>query len=419
MTMQERMTLDELRPRWARIRKALGWLETTDKAETPETAHASGLLIFSRLNIYYVTGTLGVGVAWLPREGEPALLLRKGLERAQLESPLGAILPFRSYADIPQLLAEAGSPLGTEVAAEMTGLSWAMADMLRGRIPGVRFTPGDAALKYARSVKTPWELVKLREAGRRHRLALEDLLPALIRPGMTENEMARLCIQIYLEHGHGGLLRMTAPGEEVFFGHIAAADSGNHPHYYNGPMGFRGIHPALPCLGSATVWTPGSPLTVDMAFTLDGYATDKTQMYFAGSPRDLPDNARIAWEVCAEVQQRAAAALKPGAIPSRIWRDTLAFVETTPFAPGALGGFMGLGANAVPFLGHGIGLAIDEQPVIAKGFDEPLETGMTIALEPKMGIAGFGMVGLENTFEITDEGAKNLTGAKPEILFLS
>jgi len=71
---------------------------------------------------------------------------------------------------------------------------------------------------------------------------------------------------------------------------------------------------------------------------------------------------------------------------------------------------MGLGGNKVSFIGHGIGLVIDSWPVLAKGFDEPFEAGMTMAVEPKTGIEGVGMVGVENTFEVTESGGVCLTG---------
>lgn len=375
---------------------------------------ASGLLVFSRINIYYLAGTLGNGLLWLPRAGEPVLLLRKGMGRAALESPVRCIREFRSYKEVPGLLAGAGSPLGEVAAAEMAGLPWSLAVNLQERLSGVRFVPGDAALSRARSIKTAWELAKQREAGERHRQGLHDVLPLLIRPGMTEREIAARCIDAYLELGHGGLMRMSAPGEEVFFGHIAADDSGNYPHYYNGPMGFRGAHPALPCLGSDTVWRSGTPLTVDMAFNFEGYGTDKTQMFWAGGPDSMPDGARRAYDLCVAVHDFAASAMRPGAVPAHIWRDVLDMVGRTPFADG----FMGLGENQVPFLGHGIGLAIDERPVIARGFDEPLEEGMVLAVEPKIGLPGFGMVGLENTFEIRPDGARSLTGDDTGIIFV-
>jgi Xaa-Pro dipeptidase len=77
---------------------------------------------------------------------------------------------------------------------------------------------------------------------------------------------------------------------------------------------------------------------------------------------------------------------------------------------------MGLGDNKVQFLGHGIGLVIDEQPVLASRFDEPLQEGMTIAVEPKIGLPGIGMVGVENTFEVTHDGGKCITGDRFDLL---
>lgn len=404
-TALERLPDAEARLRWERCRRLLGqW--------TPE---ASGLLVFSRINIYYLTGTLGAGLFWLPREGEPVLLLRKGMRRAALESAVSELRPFRSYREVGDLLAGAGSPLGDVAAADMAGLPWSLSALLCERLPHVRFVSGDAILSRARALKSPWELDRLTEAGRRQRQGLCDVLPLLIRPGMTERDIAVLCISAYLELGHGGIMRMNAPGEEVFFGHVAADDSGNYPHYYNGPMGFRGMHPALPCLGSeSTVWRPGSPLTVDMAFTFKGYTTDKTQTYWAGGPDTMPGKVRRAYELCVDIQRRAAASLRPGAIPSRIWRETVDLVADTPFAEG----FMGLGDDQVPFLGHGIGLTIDEYPVIARGFDDALEEGMVLALEPKIALPGFGMVGIENTFVVESGGARCLTGDETGAIFV-
>lgn len=77
---------------------------------------------------------------------------------------------------------------------------------------------------------------------------------------------------------------------------------------------------------------------------------------------------------------------------------------------------MGFGNHQVKFLGHGIGLWIDETPVIAEGFDEPLEEGMVFALEPKKGILDVGLVGIENTFVVTPQGGRSLTGKNKGLL---
>jgi Xaa-Pro aminopeptidase len=79
---------------------------------------------------------------------------------------------------------------------------------------------------------------------------------------------------------------------------------------------------------------------------------------------------------------------------------------------------MGFGDRRAGFLGHGVGLQIDEMPVLAAGFDEPLAAGMVLALEPKKGIPGVGMVGLEDTFVVTPAGGRSLTGTHPGLLLV-
>lgn len=396
-TAIEQLPLAETTLRHARYRALLA----------QHTPNASGLLLFSRVSIYHACGSLANGVLWLPVHGEPVLLVRKGIERVSLESPLANIVPFKSYADIAPLCAAAGSPLGDVVAAEMNGLSWSLSSLLISKMPHTRFVPGDATVARARAVKTPWERNKLRLAGARHHHCLYDLLPQRLAPGMTEREIAHAAWEVFFAHGHGGVLRMNAPGEECFLGHVCAGENGNYPSHFNGPLGVKGEHPASPFMGYAgSVWRASSPLALDIGFQLEGYHTDKTQLYWSGPATSIPAHVQHAHDLCTAVQNEAAAALKPGALPSQLYRQALHRVQ----AAGMEEGFMGIGANKVPFLGHGIGLAIDEYPALAQRFDEPLEEGMVIALEPKMGIAGLGMVGVENTYEVTPEGGRCLTG---------
>jgi Xaa-Pro dipeptidase len=381
------------------------------RALQPESG---GLLVFSRVNTYYLTGHCANGVLWLPMSGEPVLMIRKGIERAEMESPLARIVPFRSYSDLPGLCAEAGAPLLGAVAVEMGGLSWSLGQLLQAKLKGVEFRSGDDILTRARGVKTEWELAKMRLCGERHDRCLREELPKVIRPGMNEFEISVKAWEVFFAAGHHGMMRMNTFGEEIFLGHVSAGDSGNYPSVFNGPLGVRGVHPAIPQMGYAgKVWMPGEVLALDIGFLLEGYHTDKTQVYFAGRESDLPDEARRAHDFCIRVQNWLAENLRPGAIPSTLYAHVMDWAERENFAHG----FMGLGGNKVRFLGHGIGLGIDEYPVIAKGFDDPLEEGMVLAIEPKYGIEGLGMVGVENTFEVTAEGGRCLTGKQYEILF--
>jgi Xaa-Pro aminopeptidase len=374
---------------------------------------AGGLLVFSRLNIFYLSGTFVGGVLWLPIEGEPVLLCRRGIERARLESPLATILTYRSFRDLPGLLAQAGSPLSGTAAAEMGGITWALGRTLAEHLAPAHLVPGDRVLGLARAVKSPWELELMREAGRKHGRCMSEKFPALIAPGMTEREIAHRAWEVLFAAGHQGQLRMENYGEEIFLGHVAAGENANYPSVYNGPVGVRGEHPASPHMGHAAKrWERGEPLVCDFGFVLDGYHTDKTQVYWPGRREEIPPRAAAAHTFCVDVQSWLAEQLRPGSVPSRMAEHCFAWAEREGWAEG----FMALGGNKVRFLGHGIGLAIDEYPVIAKGFDAPLEEGMTLALEPKLGIPGFGMVGVENTFEVTPDGGRCLSGDKFEII---
>lgn len=368
---------------------------------------AEGTFIFSRLNIFYFTGTFANGVLWLPAEGEPILFCRRGIERARIETPLNTLVPFNSYRDIEKSFNAFAIPLPSLIAAEMNGLPWSLAQSLVKHLPHIQFVPCDKLIALTRAKKSAYELQILRETGKRHNKCLTMLLPPLLHAGISELEISHRISEISYSEGHHGILRMETFGEEAFLGHIAIGDSANYPSVFNGPVGLRGVHPAMPYMGAAEVtWQPGSLLTVDNGFTIGGYQTDKTQVYWLGKESAIPDEVRSAHDFCLELQAMIAGRLHPGATPEDLWRQCGQVVSKSPWAHG----FMGLGNNKVNFVGHGIGLTIDEYPVIADGFDQPLEEGMVLAIEPKIGIPGIGMVGTENTFEVTASGGKPLTG---------
>ncbi len=364
------------------------------------------VMIFSRLNIYYFTGSFGNGTLWIPMDDDPVFLCRKGEERFLLESPLERVSGFRSYKDLPGILSEYGLKVPDKLGVEKTGINWALAESLQNRVTGVQFLSIDHAIARTRMVKTDWEADKLVLCGQRHHEALYHILPELIHPGMTEREISLKVWDSFFSLGHQGMMRMQSYGEEIFLGHVAAGDSANYPSVFNGPVGLRGEHPAITQMGYAgKVWQEDEPLTLDCGFALEGYQTDKTQVYFPAAWK-APDHARRAHDLCVEIQAMAAKMLVPGEKPGDIYVRALDMAEKAGFAEG----FMGLAGNKVFFLGHGIGLAVDEYPPLAKGFDDPLQENMFLALEPKIGIKGLGMVGVENTFRVTSKGGVCVTG---------
>lgn len=387
----------ELNFRWKRYRELLHKYHPK----------ADGAFIFSRVNIFYFTGTFASGVFWLPKEGEPILFCRRGAERAKIETPIKNIIQFNSYSNIEQTFEDLGITLPSQISTEMNGLSWSLSNSLTKYLPNIEFINGDKLIAMTRAKKSEWELKILREAGKKHNKCLTQLLPSFLHEGITELQIAHKISEIFYSEGHLGVLRMDTFGEEVFLGHIAVGDSANYPSVFNGPVGLRGAHPAVPFMGSEKIqWDSDKPLTIDNGFTIAGYQTDKTQIYWLGSGKNIPEALQSAHNFCVEMQAMVAEQLRPGAILGQLWNQCVDLAVKSPWD----NGFMGLGGNKVSFVGHGIGLAIDEYPVLAKGFDLPLEEGMVLAIEPKIGIPGIGMVGTENTFEVTPQGGHSITG---------
>jgi Xaa-Pro aminopeptidase len=70
------------------------------------------------------------------------------------------------------------------------------------------------------------------------------------------------------------------------------------------------------------------------------------------------------------------------------------------------------------FLGHGVGLVVNELPVLCRHSMSCLEKNMVIAAEPKFIVLGVGAVGCENTFVVTEQGLNQLTFGEEKIIEL-
>jgi Xaa-Pro aminopeptidase len=115
-----------------------------------------------------------------------------------------------------------------------------------------------------------------------------------------------------------------------------------------------------------------------------------------------------------EVQDAVSKAGKPGVPAEDLYDLALAVVKTA----GLSQGFMGH-PQPVPFVGHGVGLELDEWPIIGKNSAHILKKGMIIALEPKIIFPGEGVVGVENTFVVGDDGMEKLGRYPDEIVVVS
>jgi len=363
-------------------------------------------LIISKINLYYFTGTIQDGILLIPRAGEACFWVRRSFERAVDESSFPHILPMRSYRD----------PAGTLKAAsgivylETEQVPLALFRRLQNHFSFKEFRDIDRQVLEVRSVKSPYELDLMERAGAIHRHVLEDLAPEVLVEGVSELEFTTKLYSLMVNEGHHGIVRFGMSEAEIILGLIGFGESSIYPTYLDSPGGNKGISPAVPLLGSRNRrLRDGDLIFVDIGCGYQGYHTDKTMTYVFG--KALPNEAVAIHKRCVEVQDTIIPLLKPGSVPSEIYDTVMTSLE-----PEFLENFMGYGNRNVQFIGHGIGLEIAENPVITRGFDEPLEEGMVLAIEPKKGIRGIGMVGIENTFVVTPNGGRSITGRHPGLM---
>jgi Xaa-Pro aminopeptidase len=361
--------------------------------------------ITGKVSLYYFTGTMQDGLLLIPRGSDAVFWVRQSFERAEEESLFPDLRQMRSYRDV----AAGMGTIPKTVYLETDLVPVAQLQRMQKHLPFTEVRSVDPQVSAVRSKKSPYEFALMERAGKIHRHVLEDLVPDMLTEGIDEVTFACDLYSVMVKEGHQGIIRFGM-FNEMLLGQIGFGTSSIRPICVDTPGGVSGLHPSVPQMGCREKkLKEGDLVVIDIGCGVNGYQTDKTQSYMFG--KSIPDYAIREHERCVEIQDKIAAQLRPGAIPSEIYRNIMADLE-----PEFLKNFMGYGNRRVKFLGHGIGLWIDETPVIAEGFDEPLEEGMVFAVEPKKGIPDVGLVGIENTFAVSPQGGRSLTGKSKGLL---
>jgi Xaa-Pro dipeptidase len=379
---------EELERRWTRVRQFM---------------QTDALVVLQNVDQFYLTGTLQNGVLWFPRQGEPVFAVRKSFDRARVESPLTKIVPLKSYSELPGLIPQPGETIGFELDV----VPVATYQQVGKYFPKSKLVDGSGPLRDARAVKTPYEIACIRRAAAMLDKAFLGI-PSRLHEGISELELA-----VHIEHemrleGHQGLCRVRRFNMEMYYGAVSFGETAAYPHNFDGPVGVRGLYPAVPMMGGRKRLKPGEPVMVDVVGGYAGYIADGSRTYSLGNlTQQMLDTYRFILDLNSWIEEQ----LRPGKIPSEIYSKIQERVANTSFAPH----FMGAGENQVRFVAHGVGLELDEIPVIAPKFDKPLESGVVLAVEPKVFYPAVGGVGIENTYLIHDTGCERLTKCGQEI----
>ena len=225
---------------------------------------------------------------------------------------------------------------------------------------------------------------------------------------MTEIELAGRIEAEARRMGHQGIVRMRLWGSELFYGHLLSGPSGAVPSFLASPTGGNGVSPAVAQSAGFRPIRRHEPVLVDYVFVYRGYISDHARIFAIGR---LPDELVQAHRAMLDLQDRIKIAAKPGVVSGSMYDLGLDFAKTLGYSDH----FMGVGAERIRFVGHGVGLELDEFPFLNAGQRLELQEGMVIALEPKVIFPGKGVVGIENTHVVAKDGLEQLGKYPDEI----
>jgi len=365
-----------------------------------------GALFIYPIDVYYFSGTRQNSTLWIPAQGNPHLYVRKSFARAQTESVIEDTRPFPSSKEFP-------AHFGEEV--KRVGFTFDVAPVQQYNyyaklLPGREFVDVSAINRDVRSVKSEWELERMRYSGARLCEVFGEV-PGFLKEGMREVDLSAEFEYRLRKAGSEGYVRMRAFNQELFQGLAVSSATAGQPGFFDGAVTGRGLSNAAPHGASTATISANTPVLIDYAGIFNGYIVDMTRFFVIGK---LVPELEHAFATALAIQKYLVDNLKPGAVCEELFLKAAEMAE----AAGLARNFMGAPGENAKFVGHGVGLELDEFPVLAQGFKVALQAGQTIAIEPKFVLPGHGVIGIENTFAVSSKGGLKITDMPDDIVYL-
>lgn len=360
----------------------------------------SGALIVQRTDLFYFSGTAQDAHLFVPSEGDAVLLVRKDFSRAREDSPLEQVVAVNSLSELKNLVeAAAAGPLRC-LGLELDVLPVNNYRMYEDLFAGVELQDVSLLIKEIRMIKSPYEMDLIMRAAQLND-AMFSHVSTILREGMTEMELAGALELFYRQNGHQGHVRVRSFNQQVFYGHVMSGPNLAVPSCSVGPTGGPGPNASLPHgVGFRSIGR-GEPVQIDYVGVFGGYMVDQARTFFLGEP---PEKFRRIHAVALSIQQALMDQGRAGERAEALYDTAMQMADEAGLAEGFLGY-----PQAVPFVGHGFGLELDELPLVGRRSPTILQSGMVIALEPKFIVPGEGLAGIENSFVVTENGLEKLT----------
>jgi Xaa-Pro aminopeptidase len=362
-------------------------------------------ILLQNVDRYYYTGTFQDGALFVHTEHEPVLFIKRALSRAIEESPIDLIIGYRKLSSLGEFLHE-NHLSSRKIGIDMDVIPAKLYLDLQSVFPESELVDISESVRRQRAVKSSFEISMLREGGRRFDQVF-DRIKGVIQPGMSEYQIYQYFTRVLLEMESSLYIRTRMFNMEAVQNFILSGENAAKLSLIDSPTAAgTGITVAFPYGAGMKILVKGEPIIIDSVFVFEGYIVDCTRVFTLGK---LNRTFTRAHDVSRSCHDRFRKSAKPGVFIPDLYKNILELVDEKGLDKVFMGG--------VKFIGHGVGLELDELPVITQQYEDTLEEGMVIAFEPKFVFAG-GTVGYENTYCIENGEMVSLNQTEESIQIL-
>ena len=363
---------------------------------------ADACIITTAVNQFYLFGFIFDGYGYIFPDGEPILFVKRP---ENTENGIN----IRKPEQIPDFLRERELPLPKKVLVEADSLTFNNALRLQNALENPQFVNASGIMREIRSVKSEIELNEMRKSAK-IQADVYNLIPSLYKKGMTDVLFQAAVEYEMRKRGSLGIFRAFGDNMDIFMGSVLAGDNAQEPSAFDFSMGGAGVSPYLPIGASGVKLENGMTIMFDMSGNYTPYQSDMTRTFAIG---EVDKKAYDAHQVSIEMNDWVSQNVKPGTSCADIYNYSLETAKKYNLEAY----FMGTKQQA-KFVGHGIGLEINEPPVMTPRSKEILQPNVAFAYEPKFVLPHIGAVGIENTFIVNENGVEKITVCEEKMIVL-
>lgn len=367
-------------------------------------------LVMQPRDLYYYAGTAQPANLWVPDEGDPVLFTRRVHKLAQEATWIDLTVSASGFGEMSRALADLDLSLPSDaiLGVEQDVLPYRLVEGLKKNLEGVTLENLSPLALKQRLVKDDEELARIRKAVELWEKGHEAIMETLAA-GVAEYEVAAAMENAARRGGGDGMVWPRRWDSYLPAGGIVA--SGPNTWEVSGEamtVTGVGLSQALPWGPSSRRLEAGDLVVVDFALSYEGYHCDMTRTYCVGDPSQ---EQRDLWERLLQLHLQVVDRVRPGVTGEELYLVARGLAEDT----GLIYNFMGVGSERGSYIGHSIGLEVDEWPVLGAGYREPLPVGAVITIEPKFMVPGQGAVMVEDDIVVTPSGHEVISTLEREL----